>query len=430
MLAAGLQQARGLVDWQQLAGRRASAPRASCAWPSRAGRRAARRRQAALGRACRARRRRRRAGATLQLQRLRAGRATALGDRQRDRARLRAPARARRAARRHAPRRSPQPCAAGLGALGRRRHAAARWSSRRSTSRGGAQQLLQAEQRRARRHAPGSSPRPRWATTSGCRWFTEPCGLDDAAVLRVGSPFDYARAGRGCTCRASFPKPNDPGHSAAVARLAARCARALGGRTLVLTTTLRALRAIGDALQRRVRGAWRRRSRCWCRASVPKRALMRALPRRRSRAAGCVLVARASFWEGVDVPGDALQLVVIDKLPFPPPGDPLVRGARRSAWRRRAAAPFNDYFVAEAAVALKQGAGRLIRRETDRGLLVVCDTRLASMGYGRRLLAALPPMRGWQRGRGARLAGDAARTAPAVGRGRSTRASTTGLAWR
>jgi len=107
---------------------------------------------------------------------------------------------------------------------------------------------------------------------------------------------------------------------------------------------------------------------------------------------GCVLVASASFWEGVDMPGDALQLVVIDKLPFPPPGDPLVEArCRRIELAGRSA--FSDYSVPEAAVALKQGAGRLIRRETDTGLLVICDTRLTQMGYGKRLLAALPPMR-------------------------------------
>ncbi|WP_039853306.1 helicase C-terminal domain-containing protein, partial [Hylemonella gracilis] len=106
---------------------------------------------------------------------------------------------------------------------------------------------------------------------------------------------------------------------------------------------------------------------------------------------GCVLVASASFWEGVDIPGDALQLVVIDKLPFPPPGDPLVHArSRRLESAQRSA--FNDYHLPEAAVALKQGAGRLIRSESDRGLLVICDPRLAQMGYGRRLLAGLPPM--------------------------------------
>ncbi|RYF54550.1 MAG: ATP-dependent DNA helicase, partial [Comamonadaceae bacterium] len=107
---------------------------------------------------------------------------------------------------------------------------------------------------------------------------------------------------------------------------------------------------------------------------------------------GCILVASATFWEGFDVPGDALQLVVIDKLPFPPPGDPLVE-ARTQRIEKSGGKAFKAYALPEAAVALKQGAGRLIRRETDRGILVVGDTRLVTMGYGKRLLAALPPMR-------------------------------------
>ena len=93
-----------------------------------------------------------------------------------------------------------------------------------------------------------------------------------------------------------------------------------------------------------------------------------------------------------DVPGDALQLVVIDKLPFPPPGDPLVQ-ARSLRLQQAGRSPFKDYALPEAAVALKQGAGRLIRHESDAGLLVIGDTRLVKMGYGKRLLAALPPMR-------------------------------------
>jgi ATP-dependent DNA helicase DinG len=106
---------------------------------------------------------------------------------------------------------------------------------------------------------------------------------------------------------------------------------------------------------------------------------------------GCVLLGSQSFWEGIDMPGDALQCVVIDKLPFPPPNDPLVE-ARVKQLREQGRNPFEDYFVAEAAVSLKQGAGRLIRTETDRGLLVVCDPRMRQMAYGRRLIAALPEM--------------------------------------
>ena len=104
-----------------------------------------------------------------------------------------------------------------------------------------------------------------------------------------------------------------------------------------------------------------------------------------------VLVGSQTFWEGIDVPGDALQCVLIDKLPFPPPNDPLVE-ARVKRLESEGRNAFSDYFVAEAAVSLKQGAGRLIRSEADRGLLVVCDPRMVSMNYGKRLRQALPPM--------------------------------------
>ena len=165
----------------------------------------------------------------------------------------------------------------------------------------------------------------------------------------------------------------------------------LGGRTLVLTTTLKALRVIGDILKDRfssteglevlVQGDW------------PKRHLMeRFREGATSGGRGCLLVASASFWEGFDVPGDALQLVIIDKLPFPAPGDPLME-ARSQRIEVAGGRSFQMLAVPEAAVALKQGAGRLIRRESDRGVLVVCDTRLVTMGYGKRLMRALPPMR-------------------------------------
>ena len=224
-------------------------------------------------------------------------------------------------------------------------------------------------------------------------WFTKPCGLAEAQVLRVGSPFDYARQAVLFVPR-DWPKPSDPGHSERVARLAGDAAQALGGSTLVLTTSLRALQSIGTALKARFGAQQATRAiDVLVQGEGPKRQLIeRFRTPAGSGANGCVLVASASFWEGVDVPGDALRLVVIDKLPFPAPNDPLAE-ARTRRIESEGRSAFNDYFVPEAAVALKQGAGRLIRSDTDSGALVVCDVRLATMGYGRRLLAALPPMR-------------------------------------
>jgi ATP-dependent DNA helicase DinG len=235
----------------------------------------------------------------------------------------------------------------------------------------------------------GRSPKA-WVFTSATlgdderlSWFTASAGLEDATTLRVGSPFDYAEHAR-LWVPTRFPKPNEGGHPEAVADVAAACARELGGRSFVLTTTLRALQTVGaqlqdvlapDGISVLVQG------------QHPKRVLMqRFVSEPRS-----VLVGSQSFWEGIDVPGDALQCVIIDKLPFPPPNDPLVE-ARVKKLEREGRNAFAEYFVAEAAVSLKQGAGRLIRSETDRGLLVVCDPRLVGMSYGRRLLAALPPM--------------------------------------
>ena len=221
-------------------------------------------------------------------------------------------------------------------------------------------------------------------------WFTEPCGLQEAEVMHVGSPFDYARQAA-LYVPPHGPRPGDPAHAQQVARLAGDGAARLGGRTMVLTTTLRALREIGEALRQRfeVDGDIE----VLVQGSLPKRELMERFRRGAEPGrAGCVLVGSSSFWEGVDLPGDALQLVVIDKLPFPPPGDPLV-DARCRRFEQQGRSAFAAYSLPEAAVALKQGAGRLIRSETDVGLLVICDPRLVSMGYGRRLLAALPPMR-------------------------------------
>lgn len=216
-------------------------------------------------------------------------------------------------------------------------------------------------------------------------WFTSTTGLEAARKLRLGSPFDYQAHAR-LWVPSPFPKPNDPAHPGAVARLAARCATALRGRTFVLTTTLRALTSIAPVLRDEL-AALGADIEVLVQGTGPKRALMEQFLARPAS----VLVGSQTFWEGIDVPGDALQCVIIDKLPFPPPNDPLVE-ARVRQLREAGRDAFNEYFVAEAAVSLKQGAGRLIRSETDRGLLVVCDPRMAQMGYGRRLRGALPPM--------------------------------------
>ena len=216
-------------------------------------------------------------------------------------------------------------------------------------------------------------------------WFSESAALEDARKLRVGSPFDYAAHAR-TWVPPRFPKPNEPGHPAAVGALAARLAGRLGGRTFVLTTTLRVLPLIAQALTEAAAAAGQPLT-VLVQGTHPKRTLLqRFLDTPHS-----VLVGSQSFWEGIDVPGDALQCVIIDKLPFPPPHDPLVQ-ARSKELASRGRDPFNDYYLSEAAISLKQGAGRLIRSETDRGLLVITDPRLRQMPYGRKLRAALPAM--------------------------------------
>lgn len=220
-------------------------------------------------------------------------------------------------------------------------------------------------------------------------WFVESCGLEGAQLLQVESPFDYS-VQASLYIPEQMPKPSDPTHSTGVAMLVAEAAEILGGRTLLLTTTVRAMHSIGDALRQYF--AQTRGIDVLVQGQAPKRELLERFSQGRAHgSAGCILVASASFWEGVDIPGDALQMVVIDKLPFAPPKDPLVEAKVRQleAIGKNA---FKHLHLPQAAIALKQGAGRLIRRETDRGVLVVCDVRLTQMGYGRKLLAALPAM--------------------------------------
>jgi ATP-dependent DNA helicase DinG len=225
---------------------------------------------------------------------------------------------------------------------------------------------------------------------AGLEWFVQSCGLEGATILQVESPFNHA-VQSALYVPNDFPLPNDASHSACVAALVAGAAEVLRGKTLVLTTTLKAMRAIAQGLKSH-----------FCdtndvavllQGELPKNELIaRFRARKGAGDTGFILVASATFWEGIDVPGESLQLVVIDKLPFTPPNDPLMK-ARGDALEASGKSAFQHLHLPRAAIALKQGAGRLIRRETDRGILVVCDVRLKTRGYGRKIIAALPAMR-------------------------------------
>lgn len=242
-----------------------------------------------------------------------------------------------------------------------------------------------------------SSGRRSWVFSSatlgsddGLSWFTRGLGLDalpGLRTLRVPSPFDHA-AQAALYVPHDLPEPADASHTPALAEAVARWASRLGGRTLVLTTTLRAASRMADHLQVLIRQGRCAPLQVLAQGRLSKRAL---LARFRQASEPSVLVASASFWEGVDLPGDALQLLVIDKLPFPPPDDPLMQ-ARGQRMEAQGLSAFNDVFLPEAAVSLKQGAGRLIRSETDQGILVIGDRRLVTRSYGSQLLAALPAM--------------------------------------
>ncbi len=241
-----------------------------------------------------------------------------------------------------------------------------------------------------------SEREPSWVFTSATlghddrlSWFTQTCGLDDAQVLRVPSPFDHA-AQSALYVPGVLPEPSDPKHSEALAALTIELVEALKGRTLILTTTLRAMQVIAQALSTHFDQP---DDVLVLTQDAQPRAQLLALFRQGGMdpKRGCVLVASMSFWEGLDIPGDALQMLVLDKLPFAPPDDPWV-SAQSQVLVRQGRNPFDALLLPGAAMALRQGAGRLIRSESDRGLLVIGDTRLVTRAYGRQLVSALPRM--------------------------------------
>ena len=211
--------------------------------------------------------------------------------------------------------------------------------------------------------------------------FVKTLGLDGAHAASFPSPFDYARQGL-LYIPKGLPEPTNPAFTLAWIDDCWPLIETNMGRCFVLCTTHRAVKIVADRLRNRIEPPMT--------LLVQGEGSRSELLERYRRSVAPVLVGAASFWEGVDVVGNALSLLLIDKLPFAPPDDPVLE-ARSESLRRQGIDPFRAVQIPEAAIALKQGAGRLIRSESDRGVLGIGDSRLLSRGYGKALLASLPP---------------------------------------
>ncbi|EKK7714881.1 ATP-dependent DNA helicase [Cronobacter dublinensis] len=228
--------------------------------------------------------------------------------------------------------------------------------------------------------------------------FTERLGIHEAQTLLLPSPFDYARQALLCVPR-GLPQTNQPQAGRALARMLQPLIEANQGRCFMLCTSHAMMRELAEHF----------------RATMTLPVLLQGetsksqLLEQFISAGNALLVATSSFWEGVDVRGDALSLVIIDKLPFTSPDDPLLK-ARMEDCRLRGGDPFDEVQLPEAVITLKQGVGRLIRDVDDRGVLVICDNRLVMRPYGAVFLKSLPPTpRTRDIGEAARFLTDAAR---------------------
>ncbi|WP_102798515.1 ATP-dependent DNA helicase [Bowmanella denitrificans] len=233
-----------------------------------------------------------------------------------------------------------------------------------------------------------AEPKRTWVFTSatlmvggGFEHFIRQMGLQGAQTLALDSPFDYQQQALLCVPR-YLPEPSAFAMRQTLTGIAQQLIKASNGRCFLLFTSHAMLREVADGLEAVIDNP------ILVQGSTSKRALLEAY----LQADNAVLLGTGAFWEGVDVRGDALTCVLIDKLPFAAPDDPLLE-ARIEDCRKHGGNPFAQIQIPQAVITLKQGAGRLIRDSADRGVLVICDNRLVTRDYGKTFLASLPDMR-------------------------------------
>ncbi|MGB7451047.1 MAG: ATP-dependent DNA helicase [Lysobacterales bacterium] len=219
------------------------------------------------------------------------------------------------------------------------------------------------------------------SVNGGFDHFVRQLGLQDADTLNLDSPFDYQNHAL-LWLPTGLPEPREPSFVPALLEQVRPVLKASKGRAFMLFTSHRALRQAAELLAGTIDHP------LFVQGEMPRSMLLEAF---RESGDG-ILLGSASFWGGVDVMGEALSLVIIDKLPFAPPNDPVMV-ARSNQLRQHGGNPFMELFLPQAVIALKQGAGRLIRDVNDRGVLVICDRRLNTKGYGSVFLESLPPMK-------------------------------------
>ncbi len=210
--------------------------------------------------------------------------------------------------------------------------------------------------------------------------FRSQLGLENTRELQVDSPFDY-RHNALLYLPEQLPEPQHRDYTGSIIKSLLPVLEASKGRAFLLFTSYRALHEAARLLEGQINFP------ILVQGQMPKRELIEAF----QSVGNAVLLGTSSFWEGVDVRGEALSLVVIDKLPFGSPGDPVM-SARIDHMKQAGGNPFYEYQIPQAAIALKQGVGRLIRDVTDRGVLVLCDPRIRSRNYGEVFITSLPPM--------------------------------------